>query len=222
MGLDYQENYLRNLDFWETAWKRVSKAINKPPDFAYVKNIPSLLNKYNIKSVVDLACGSGWLSFMLAEQGFQVTGVDISESAIKLATQVKKDIYKNQIDAEFLSQDILSMKLDFKVDCDVINACFEHFNRERAVELLKNSLENLKDEAYIYAVFDQVALSDKGEFLELADGTREYKDTYRAGMFLRNYSDEELKEIFQELNLKILSWEIVDNESRSVLVQVSR
>ena len=219
-SLAYEENYQKNLEFWETAWQRVTKAINTPPDFTYVKNIVALLKKYEIESVIDLACGSGWLSFMLAEAGFEVLGLDISKSAIKLAEAVKKDIYKNEINAEFLVEDALDFSLTKKYDAAVINASFEHFDLDRSKLLLKNLKNVLNEKAYIYAVFDQVAFGNKGEFIELKDGTKQYSDTYRDGMFLRNYSDEELKEFFEELNLEVMSWEYVDNDSRSVLLKV--
>ncbi len=219
-SLAYEENYQKNLDFWETAWQRVSKAVNTPPDFEYVRNIPVLLEKYQIKSAIDLACGSGWLSFMLAEAGFGILGIDVSESAIKLAEQVKKDIYDNNINAEFQAQDILTMRLEQKYDVAIINASFEHFDLERAKLLLDNVKNSLNKPGYIYGVYDQVGFGNKGEFIELEDGTKQYNDEYRDGMFLRCFSDEELREIFKELDLEIVEWDYVDNNSRSVLVRV--
>jgi methylase of polypeptide subunit release factors len=79
------ENYKMNLEFWEAAWQRVTKAVHTPPNLEYIKNIIPDLKKYPITKILDLACGSGWLSFMLAEAGFKVRGVDTSETAIKLA-----------------------------------------------------------------------------------------------------------------------------------------
>ena len=38
------------------------------------------------KTVLDLACGEGYGSAMLAEEAEQVTGIDINECAIKHAT----------------------------------------------------------------------------------------------------------------------------------------
>lgn len=219
-SLAYEENYQKNLDFWETAWQRVSKAVNTPPDFEYVKKIPNILKKYQIKSVLDLACGSGWLAFMLAEAGFKTLGVDISKSAIKLAMGVKEDLYHNNINAEFQVQDILSMDLEQKYDLAIINASFEHFDLERGKLLLKNVKNSLNKPGFIYGVYDHVGFANKGEFIELDDGTKQYLDQYRNGMFLRSFSDEELRAIFRDLDFEIIEWDYVDNNSRSVLVKV--
>jgi 2-polyprenyl-3-methyl-5-hydroxy-6-metoxy-1,4-benzoquinol methylase len=39
------------------------------------------------KSVLDFGCGTGWTSIFLAKAGYTVTGVDISEDAVRLARE---------------------------------------------------------------------------------------------------------------------------------------
>ncbi|PKG24496.1 class I SAM-dependent DNA methyltransferase [Niallia nealsonii] len=53
----------------------------------WVKLIADAKEKYNISGnhLLDLACGTGELSISLAERGFQVTGVDISEDMLSVA-----------------------------------------------------------------------------------------------------------------------------------------
>ena len=161
------ENYKMNLEFWETAWQRVSKAVYTPPNLEYVKNIIPDLKKYPITKILDLACGSGWLSFILAEAGFKVRGVDTSEAAIKLAKHgnaVNVDendaenagngVVQRPLDVEFYCADILDMQLTEKdFDCVIMNACFEHFDLASAAKLLTNLKKHLKPKAYIYTVF---------------------------------------------------------------------
>jgi SAM-dependent methyltransferase len=208
------ENYKMNLEFWEAAWQRVTKAVHTPPNLEYIKNIIPDLKKYPITKILDLACGSGWLSFMLAEAGFKVRGVDTSKAAIKLA---KKG---NAEDVEFYCADILDMDLTEKdFDCVIMNACFEHFDLASAAQLLANLKKHLKPKAYIYGVFDMVATSNKGEFICFDDGTRQYLDPMRKGMYLRNYSDEDLAKLFTEAGFKQLSYTTVDNGSRVVILE---
>ena len=218
------ENYKMNLEFWEAAWQRVSKAVHTPPNLEYVKNIIPDLKKYPITKILDLACGSGWLSFMLAEAGFKVRGVDTSEAAIKLAKNgnAENGVVPRSLDVEFYCADILTMQLaeqDF--DCVIMNACLEHFDLASAAQLLANVKKHLKPKAYIYGVFDMVATSNKGEFICFDDGTRQYLDPMRKGMYLRNYSDEDLAKLFTEAGFKQLSYTTVDNGSRVVVLERS-
>ncbi|MFM7457508.1 MAG: class I SAM-dependent methyltransferase [bacterium] len=270
------ENYKMNLEFWEAAWQRVSKAIHTPPKLEYVKNIIPDLKKYQITKILDLACGSGWLSFMLGEAGFTVRGVDTSESAIKLAKQgnavnvdendenagngvvqrsldetvaqravsrlrrtndrsvllvhedheddenAENGVVQRSLDVEFYCADILDMDLTEKdFDCVIMNACLEHFDLASAAQLLANLKKHLKPQAYIYGVFDMVATSNKGEFICFDDGTRQYLDPMRKGMYLRNYSDEDLTKLFTEAGFQQLSYTTVDNGSRVVVLERS-
>ena len=105
------ENYKMNLEFWETAWQRVSKAVYTPPNLEYVKNIIPDLKKYPITKILDLACGSGWLSFILAEAGFKVRGVDTSEAAIKLAKHGNA-VNVDENDAENAGNGVVPRSLD--------------------------------------------------------------------------------------------------------------
>jgi 2-polyprenyl-3-methyl-5-hydroxy-6-metoxy-1,4-benzoquinol methylase len=260
------ENYKMNLEFWEAAWQRVSKAVHTPPNLEYVKNIIPDLKKYPITKILDLACGSGWLSFMLAEAGFKVRGVDTSEAAIKLAKKGSAEIQVREqssdgtaherassrlrrtndrsvpsvhedheddenaeievreqcLDVEFYCADILDMDLTEKdFDCVIMNACLEHFDLASAAQLLANLQKHLKPKAYIYGVFDMVATSNKGEFICFDDGTRQYLDPMRKGMYLRNYSDDDLAKLFTEAGFKQLSYTTVDNGSRVILLERS-
>jgi hypothetical protein len=104
-------------------------------------------------------------------------------------------------------------------DCVIMNACFEHFDLASAAQLLANLKKHLKPKAYIYGVFDMVATSNKGEFICFDDGTRQYLDPMRKGMYLRNYSDEDLAKLFTEAGFKQLSYTVVDNGSRVIVLE---
>ena len=70
----------------------------------------------NTKSslVLDLACGTGKLTFKLREYGYDMTGVDLSEDMLSIA---KSYAYKNKIDdVLFLCQDMREFELYGTVD----------------------------------------------------------------------------------------------------------
>ncbi|MHA1491966.1 MAG: class I SAM-dependent methyltransferase [Promethearchaeota archaeon] len=97
--------------------------------------------------VLDLGCGTGMKSIYLAKKGFKVTGVDISETAIKYAQKNKE---KENIDAEFFIGDVLDLSFleDKKYDFILDWACFHCIPKERrkdyVFELLKHSKNNAK------------------------------------------------------------------------------
>src|SRR2546430_16054007 len=57
--------------------------------------------------VLDIPCGNGRLSFELAQRGYQVTGVDISEEFIKEAKSIAKE---QRVPVEFNLGDMRSVE----------------------------------------------------------------------------------------------------------------
>lgn len=215
---DMQEKgnyYKENLDFWEVAWAKVKAPYKKHPDLAYIETIPEVFKKYGSKHILDIACGSGWLSIYLASHGFKCTGVDISQSAIDLANGwVAEDKIEN---VDFVMADMFNM--DFPGDTFdgiLINAAFEHLNFERGEEFLTKIKPFIKNDGLMFGVFDKVATGTKGEFYTLEDGSRVYTDDARKGMLMRNYSDEELKDLFAKTGWEVKSWYKNNLESRIV------
>lgn len=233
-----EDRYQKNLNFWETAWSRVKEPIVKIPDVLdYIPGIPKVFSENDCTHILDLACGTGWLCYYLNEHGFEVTGVDISKSAIKLANEFlakRKNItpYEklfdsglkaNEIDLSkihFYEQDIFAMDfLEHSFDGILINAAFEHLDYERGREFLSKIKFFMKPNATMFAVFDKVATGNRGEYEVLEDGTHQYTDQFRDGMFLRNYSDDELKELLSEAGWQIQSMEKNKFESRIVVAK---
>lgn len=233
-----QERYQKNLDFWETAWSRVKEpSVKIPAVLDYIPDIPKVFAENNCKHILDLACGTGWLCYYLNEHGFESSGVDISKSAIKLANEFleKRKAVKpyeklfdsgleaSEINLEkvhFYEQDIFAMDFpDASFDGILINAAFEHLDYARGKEFLEKIKSFMADDAIMFAVFDKVASGKKGEFEVLEDGTHQYVDEFRDGMFLRNYSDDELQELLASAGWEILSLKKNKMESRIVVAK---
>lgn len=233
-----QERYQKNLDFWETAWSRVKEpSVKIPAVLDYIPDIPKVFAENNCKHILDLACGTGWLCYYLNEHGFESSGVDISKSAIKLANEFlekRKAVspYEKLFDSgleaseinlekvHFYEQDIFAMDFpDASFDGILINAAFEHLDYARGKEFLEKIKSFMADDAIMFAVFDKVASGKKGEFEVLEDGTHQYVDEFRDGMFLRNYSDDELQELLASAGWEILSLKKNKMESRIVVAK---
>jgi len=63
------------------------------------------------KSVLDIACGSGRVSLLLAERGARVIGIDYSSEMIELAKKYLSE-YKTSVNVEFICGDFVE---DFNI-----------------------------------------------------------------------------------------------------------
>lgn len=70
--------------------------------------------------VLDIACGSGSHSVLMAKKGFQVTGIDLSKTLLEMARKKAKE---EKVSARFLRRNILNLGaskyLHSKFDCVV-------------------------------------------------------------------------------------------------------
>jgi len=77
-----------------------------------------ILRKENVlpRSAVDLACGTGSVSLLLARMGIQVTGVDMSEEMLTVAFQKAQE---QELDIRFVCQRLEELVLPRGVDLAV-------------------------------------------------------------------------------------------------------
>lgn len=84
-----------------------------------------LINLYKAPGdrLLDLGCGTGIISLLLAQRGFKVQGVDISTDMLAQAEQKCRE---NNVTIPLYQQDIRNLKLSEKVD--VVISTFDTFN----------------------------------------------------------------------------------------------
>jgi tellurite methyltransferase len=92
---------------WNKYWKdEANRDYWARPDQAVVSLLESI-NKTKIVSVLDLGCGIGRHTLLLAKQGFDVTAVDSSAEALAvLKQQAREECLKVQITVGDYSQDL--------------------------------------------------------------------------------------------------------------------
>jgi SAM-dependent methyltransferase len=106
--------------------------------------IHSLAQKYNpgATSLIDLGCGTGRHAFLLAEKGYQVSGVDLSEEMLEVA-KVKYAHPK----IAFYQADATKVRLNKKVD--VATALFHvvsyQTTNENLTGIFQTAQEHLND-----------------------------------------------------------------------------
>lgn len=102
--------------------------------------INQLTEKYQVEvnSVLDIACGTGNTSIPLAQLGWRVTGVDLSQQMLQHA---RKKASENQADVIFLQQDIRDMELTYYYD---LVTCFQDgLNYLLSTEELEQTFKNV-------------------------------------------------------------------------------
>jgi len=90
------------------------------------------LEKFSIKSILDLGCGNGRLSLQFAKKGIKVTGVD------KINKGISNENFK------FIQEDIKNFKYDKKYDLIISSLVLHFFKKEtatRIIEEVKNNTE---------------------------------------------------------------------------------
>ncbi len=99
--------------------------------------------------LLDLACGTGTLSLLLAEKGYEVIGVDASEDMLSIAQEKK---YESDSDLLFLCQKMEELDL---------------FGTINAAVCTLDSINHVTDEKTVREIFRRVSLfmEDKGIFI---------------------------------------------------------
>ena len=122
--------------------------IETPPN-----ELVELVRKENIRpcKTVDLGCGVGNYAIYLASKGFEVTGVDSSPTAIKIA---KENARKRGVDCNFIVADLLGdlhnvkETFDFAYDWELLH----HIMPEDREKYVKNVHKILKAKAHYFSV----------------------------------------------------------------------
>jgi cyclopropane fatty-acyl-phospholipid synthase-like methyltransferase len=177
----------------KTPLEEIPWNIETPPDV-----LVELVESGKVKpcKTIDLGCGTGNYAIYLASIGFEVTGIDISQTAIKIA---KENAKKKGVKCNFLATDVLGdldevkETFDFAYDWELLHHIFPQ-QRKKYVENVYRIL-NAKGK-YLSVCFNE---RDSG-----FGGSEKYRQT-RLGTILYFSSEDELRDIFEPyFNIKEL------------------
>ena len=113
--------------------------------------------------VLDLACGSGTLAISLANNGYNVRGLDLSPEIIGVA---KEKAIMNHAEVKFDVKDMTNFSYEEKFD--VITCYFDSvnfLNKDEVVKMMNCVYDNLVDGGYF--IFDLFTLSKMKAFSNL-------------------------------------------------------
>lgn len=103
-------------------------------DFSFVhqygNDVLKLIDFENAGSAIDLGCGNGALTKVLAEKGLSVWGIDASADQLEIAR-------KNYPDLSFIQADATDFSVDRPVDVVFSNAVFHWIDKDKQPQMLE-------------------------------------------------------------------------------------
>jgi len=143
-------------DRYENMWRSMRGEFHNEK-LNYKSNVPSselldfvkfLKQKQAIigKKALDIGCGNGRNSVALAKAGFDVTGIEVSESALSLA---KKNEKENNVKINLQKVSVFNLPnslqgFDLAIDFGLLH----HLRRSQNKSYLKNVLNTIKPKGY--------------------------------------------------------------------------
>jgi len=143
---------------WEKIFKKYGRVFTEPHED--ILKIAELFKKKEIKKVLDLGCGSGRHLVYLAKHGFEVYGVDIAKSGIKIA---KNWLKEENLKAKLKIGDIYK-KLPYRdnfFDAIICTVTLHHNTIEKIRKAIKEIERVLKHGGLIFIIVRK-ALRVKG------------------------------------------------------------
>ena len=191
--------------YWESRWSQTSAESLKEvlqPYHQGKDEILDVLKAHRVRRICDAGCGFGAYSLLLASNGFDVEGFDLSESAVA----VTKELLGNyKIDASsYRAASVLQTGYeDEQFDAAIAYSVLDHMTVNDAAKGLRELSRIVRKDGLLVLAFDSLEEDD----LELAhtvmpDGSLLYTQGKRTGMIFHPFTEQELSELLG--NKKIL------------------
>ncbi len=127
-------------------------AFNEKNSLIINQVIEKILEKYRVKTVLDLTCGTGSQVFWLAKRGYKVVGSDLNSKMLRIA---KNKTQKEKLDIKFIKGDMRITKVG-KFDAVItISNAVGHLTKHDFEKAMQNIHTNLKDQGlYVFDIFN--------------------------------------------------------------------
>jgi SAM-dependent methyltransferase len=153
IGQDYDGGhvaYVRQLDSAGRTWLR-TKPYGAPPNQELMRclrtfaHIVQLLQLGLRAEVLDVGCGPGWLSELLARCGYSVTGIDISPDMVEIARERIAELGEIgegiEAQAEFHALPVRELSWSSRFDAAILYDTMHHFDNEvETLEVIRRTL----------------------------------------------------------------------------------
>ncbi|MBS3055073.1 MAG: class I SAM-dependent methyltransferase [Candidatus Aenigmarchaeota archaeon] len=131
---EHWDSAYRSTPYKKLPWESVK------PDEELVKYVAERRIKKG--KALEVCCGAGTQSIFLAKKGFDVTGIDISPTAIKIAIKRAKE---EKVKINFMTGNSFDLKLDAEsFDLVLDRGCFHHIPPEARSRYIEGVARVLK------------------------------------------------------------------------------
>ncbi len=159
-------------------------------------------------SILDIGCGSGMKSRFLADNGFEVTGMDFSEKMIEIAKRELPNI-------NFFVGDVYDMdSYPEKYDAVFAQAMLLHIPKNDVLKILEKFKNKLNKNGFLYLAVKEVKSDGLAEKV-----VKENDYGYEYERFFSFFTLPEIMEYINKLGLKLV-WDDVANSGRTNWIQV--
>lgn len=199
--------------YYQNQFAQNSGEVQVPSLFARAM-LENYMEKGN--SLVELGCGNGRDSLYFAENGMNVTGIDVSEVAIRKLQQ------RNTNHCIFICDDFVNAEAIYQIQYDY---CYSRFtlhaiNVEQETQILDKAYKMLKSNGYLFIEARSVRDEKFGKGQEVEKNAYIYDGHYR-----RFIDPEELKSKLESIGFTIAEIAESDkfapsNSERTVCVRV--
>lgn len=169
-------------------------------ELSKIKNL--LRNSFRNKSVLEVACGTGYWTKAVAQTAKNITAVDYSVEMIQLA-KVK------EFKATLINDDAFSLNnVNGNFNAGLANFWFSHIPQNQIISFLNTFHKKLKPNSTIIMADNIYDEEFGGKLIEKANDENTYKNrTLKDGtsyQIIKNYyNEEELNTIFKEYSSEI-------------------
>lgn len=201
------------MEVWDKVFERGEFSLLEPQP-GVVELIP-ILEKRRAKRILDLGCGAGRHLILLAREGFEVYGVDISKIALKISENRLKSLGL-KAELKKCSMENIDYPSEFFDAVICINVIY-HTTRKGIIKALKEIYRLLKPGGLALITFISKRSWKYGLGEEVEKDTFIQREGSEAGIIHHYVDREELEELLKDFKiLKIeLREDVVEGKRRS-------
>jgi 2-polyprenyl-3-methyl-5-hydroxy-6-metoxy-1,4-benzoquinol methylase len=135
-----QQLLAKEARFWDLQEDKIDSLYARPHDWRFVPELADVIirprvqtllrlleaHRHDIKSLVDIGCGNGWLCHATAKRGIRSIGIDLSPKKIATAQRMAQEQGIAHM-CEFVAGDVMTWQPAEKVDLLTSHGSLHHF-----------------------------------------------------------------------------------------------
>ena len=191
-------------DYWENCWRdeNQEELVRYLAGYKdYRDQTIDIFKEHRVRKICDAACGFGAYSLAFASNGFEVSGFDISPTAIEITQKGLKSYGLSSLDYKVASI-LATGYADDTFDGVIAHAVIDHLRVEDAQKAVKELVRITALNGLILVSFDTPETEDficGHEIIE--PGTMVYNEGTRSGMIFHPYDWDEIDKLFSNYNM---------------------